>query len=270
MSINFLQGLLYGFISGLTEFLPISSQAHQALMVQIFGMNQRDPVLDFVVHGILLTVLVHSLSSIFNQIKRSSGHFGGYNRSMAGFRLVKNAALPMLLVMLLSFYIIKSKENLLSTSIFLAINGLVLFLPSRMVQGNKDATAMSYFDSFFMGIAGAFGVISGISRIGITTSLLIGRGADRKYALTWSLTLGVYAFALLMVYDLILIFTSITLIPFWGNFFSYLAAAAGSFAGGNLSIRLVRALIKQTQFSGFAFYSWGLALLTFLIYLVIV
>ena len=274
MSINFFQGLLYGFISGITEFLPISSQAHQALLLRMFGMSQRDPVLDFVVHGVLLTVLFYAVNNTINQMKRSRAGGARYDRhgsaSVMSLYLIRKAALPLVLAMLLLFYILKGNDNLLYTAVFLLINGLILFLPSRLTQGNKDARSMSQLDSVLLGIFGAFGTISGISRIAATTSFLIGRGADRQHALNWSLMLGVYALVLLVGYDLVAIFTSIMQIPLWSNFFSYVSAAAGAFCGGNIGIRFIRALIKQSSLSNFAFYSWGLALLTFFIYLTVV
>lgn len=272
MSINFLQGLLYGFVSGLTEFLPISSQAHQALLMRLFGMQQRDPVLDFIVHGVLLIVLFNAVNNTFHQIKRGRGRFSHYSGTVAAMnlQLVKKAALPMLLVMLLLLYIMKGGDNLLYTAMFLILNGIVLFLPSRLLQGNKDARNMSYFDSLLMGVVGAFGAVCGVSRIAVTTSFLIGRGADRQHALNWSLMLSVYALALLIGYDLVGIFSSIMQIPFWSNFFSYLSAAAGALCGANVSIRLIRSFVKQSNLSSFAFYSWGFALLTFFIYMTVV
>ena len=272
MSINFLQGLLYGFVSGLTEFLPISSQAHQALLIRLFGMQQRDPVLDFIVHGVLLIVLFRTVNNTFYQIKRVRGRSVNYSGNVAAMNLqfVKKAALPMILAMLLLLYIMKSGDNLLYTAIFLILNGMILFFPSRMLQGNKDARNMSYFDSLLMGVFGAFGTVCGVSRIAVTTSFLTGRGADRQHALNWSLMLGVYALVILIGYDLIGIFSSIMLIPFWSNFFSYLSAAVGALFGANVSIRLIRSFIKQSNLSTFAFYSWGFGLLTFFVYMMVV
>ena len=41
---NWLESILYGFISGLSEFMPVSSQAHQAILLFLFGETE-DPVL---------------------------------------------------------------------------------------------------------------------------------------------------------------------------------------------------------------------------------
>ena len=274
MSINFLQGILYGFISGLTEFLPISSQAHQAMLRQAFGMNQRDPVLDMLVHSALLLVLLYAFNTVLSQnrgIRTRSGRFNSHaSRASMNRQLIKNAALPMLLCMLLLYYITKGNDNLLLSSVFLLVNGIILYLPSRMLQGNKDVRSMSYGDSLLIGILSGFGVICGISRVAVTTTVSIARGADRQHALNWSLMLSIYAVALLVCYDFVGIFTQISTIPFWSNFAAYIAAFFAAFGGGFLSIRIIRTLCRNSVFSNFAFYSWGLALLAFFMYLTVV
>ena len=42
--------ILYGFVSGLTEIMPVSSQANQYLMRQLLGVQQREPIRDMLVH----------------------------------------------------------------------------------------------------------------------------------------------------------------------------------------------------------------------------
>ena len=41
---SFFNSIFYGFISGITEILPVSSQAHQALMRYLFGVDTRIPI----------------------------------------------------------------------------------------------------------------------------------------------------------------------------------------------------------------------------------
>ena len=54
MSMDLIQSILYGLFSGFTEFLPISSSAHQALLLRLSGQSQRDSVFDLFVHAALL------------------------------------------------------------------------------------------------------------------------------------------------------------------------------------------------------------------------
>ena len=47
----------------------------------------------------------------------------------------------------------------------------------------------------------------------------------------------------------------------------YLLAAIAAFAGTYLAIRMVRLFAVTTGFSGFAYYSWGAALFSLILYL---
>ena len=47
---NFLKGVLYGMLQGITEFLPVSSSGHLSLMANFFGLdNLEDNNLTFMV-----------------------------------------------------------------------------------------------------------------------------------------------------------------------------------------------------------------------------
>ena len=45
MDLNWYQSLLYGLISGITEILPVSSQAHRILLLDIFGRSSQPELL---------------------------------------------------------------------------------------------------------------------------------------------------------------------------------------------------------------------------------
>ena len=57
MDMNFFESCLYGLFSGLAEFLPVSAEAHQVLLRQLFGVEGKLPLLNLLVHiGALLAV----------------------------------------------------------------------------------------------------------------------------------------------------------------------------------------------------------------------
>lgn len=43
LTLNFIKSLLYGLIVGISEFLPISSQGHQAIFGAVFGFRSPEP-----------------------------------------------------------------------------------------------------------------------------------------------------------------------------------------------------------------------------------
>lgn len=273
---SWLQGLIYGLVSGFTEFLPISSQAHQALLLQLFGLEQREPVCDLIVHIAILLSLYMSYKTVLDQLRRDR-NLRQQNRksyrstvNIAESRFIRNAVIPMLIGSIVLYYTAANSNNLLIISAFLSINGILLYASNRVMQGNKDARAMAVFDSFLIGIAGAVSAISGISRTGSVASVAMIRGADRKKAYHWALLLSVPALYLLAGLDLFSIIANPGVVHFWSSIPGYLLSAIGAFCGGCCSVALLRFLILRNGLYGFAYYSWGASLFSFLLYLTVV
>lgn len=276
MNMNWLESLIYGLVSGLTEFLPISSHAHQRLLMQIFGAQHRDPVQDFFVHVAILMALHSGCRVMLEHLRRERKQRIHNRRSnsqttriLLDERFVKNAALPMLIGILVFSYVFKTDTDLLSAAAFFLINGIILFASGRMMQGNKDVRSMTYFDSLLIGGFTALSAFTGISRVGCTTSAAIGRGASRQNALNWALLLSVPALILMAGIDLIKLFSVGIVFNFWSNILSYLLSAAGAYIAGYYSLKLMRFLSVRVGFSGFSYYCWGASAFSFLLYLTV-
>jgi len=269
------ESIIYGLLSGLAQFLPVSSQAHQLIAMQLFGIDQRDPIRDLLVHIALLAALYFGCSTMFSRLRRerqmaaSSRNSRVYDRSgLYDLRLVKTAALPLIVCLL--FYLATSgmEKKPMYTSLFLLVNGVILFAADYTRHGNKDARFMTGFDSILIGIFGGLSVFSGVSRVGAMVSYSVARGADKQKALNWAMMLSIPALFVLAGIDVVHIFTvgvgAVTFISVVGYIFS----CASAFAGGYLSIVLIRNFITRTSLSGFAYYSWGAALFSFILYLI--
>ena len=126
---------------------------------------------------------------------------------------------------------------------------------------------MTKLDSIFIGLAGCLSVIPGISLVGSVTSAGIARGAQRQSALNWALLISVPVLAARIVTDLLRVVIGGTSLSFVG-FLCCLCGAICTYIGGRLSIRLVRFAVSRTGVSGFSYYVWGAALLTFILYLI--
>ena len=62
--------IIYGFVSGLTEILPVSAQANQMVMRQLFGVAQKEPIRDLLVHIAVLAALLLACRGMINKIRR--------------------------------------------------------------------------------------------------------------------------------------------------------------------------------------------------------
>lgn len=276
MDMSWLESIIYGLVSGFAEFLPISSHAHQAILMQLFGSQARDPVRDFVVHLAILIGLYSGCKPMFEHLRREQAYksrrdsrHGRTTRSHLDARFVKNAAFTMLVGMLLITYVFRLNENLLSAAGFLLLNGIILFVSGRMMQGNKDVRSMTQLDSLLIGGVASLSAFSGISRVGCVTSTAIARGADRHNSLNWAFLISVPALLLLMGMDVLQMFAGNVAINFWGSFFTYLLSAGAAYIGGYYSIKFMKFLTVRLGFSGFSYYCWGASLFSFLLYLTV-
>ena len=268
---NWIESLLYGLISGFTEFLPVSSAAHQILMEKLFGTEGNSSLRSLLVHFSLLAVLCYSCSSLLQEMNnRPAATRSGRRvvRRPPEVRLIRTAAIPLLLGFALYPLVNSWVHNLILPTVFFVVNGMILFAPSRLASGNKDARGMSGFDSILIGLSGVLAVCPGISRVGSMTSVAIVRGAEKQQALNWSLLLSVPALVALIAFDVFAVISGGGLGSVAG-ILGYILSAAGAAIGGYFGIMLMRFLAVKTGFSGFAYYSWGAALFSFILYLIV-
>lgn len=269
---SFFEGLIYGFVSGLSEFLPVSAPAHQQLIKQLFGIQLQNPLQDLFVHlGALFAVLFSSKMYLQLLYREHRTHRSRSRRVQPMYSfdrvLIKRAAFPLLICMFVFRYVLRLQDSLILASVFLIANGVILFLPDRMVQGNKDSRHMSVFDSLLIGTCGSFSAFCGVSRIACTYSVAIARGAAKKHALSWSIVLSVFALVALAFMDVVALFTADLTI--WSSFITHVFSGITSFAGGVIGISALRFLIVRPNNTGFSYYCWGVALLSFVLYLTV-
>lgn len=273
---SWFESIVYGLVSGITDFLPISSQAHQSLLLQLFGESNRDFVRDLFVHIALLLSVFSGCKNTIDQLQREQSLRQRNRRTRIGsgglleMRLMKNAAIPLILGLLIVSYISGNELSLIWVSVLLILNGVLLYLPERMLQGNKDERAMSGADSLLLGAAGALSGFTGISRTGAMLSVLAARGSGGQKALNWVLLLSIPALGTWIGLDIIHIFSASAGVPFWPNFGGYILSGIGAYIGGYLGISAMRMLRQRSGCSGFAYYCWGAALFAFILYLTVV
>lgn len=270
---NWFESIIYGLISGITEFLPLSSFAHQQMYLSLCGEAYRDPVRDLFVHIALLVAIVISCQPMLEHIRRSRGvssqRAGANSRIMQDRRFVKSATIPMLIVFFVLSYIVGTTLNLLLIAFVLILNGILLFIPDRIIRSNKDASTMSPFDSIIIGIAGALSAIPGFSRIGCNVSVATMRGADKQHALKWALLLSIPALWGHIIIDLIWLFSG-NGVSQWGHLFYYFMAAASAFGASYCGIKFMLFLSVKQNYNLFSYYSWGASLIAFFLYLTVV
>ncbi len=172
---NWIEALILGLVQGLTEFLPVSSSGHLELSKVILGVNAESSLMfTVVVHGatVLSTIIVFR-----NDIAQIISRFFAFKWNFE-MRYVIKIFISMIPVLIIGIFFKDIVEgfftgNLLIVGSMLLITAVLLAFTYYARAREK---AITYADSFVIGLAQAFAVIPGISRSGATiaTGLLLG------------------------------------------------------------------------------------------------
>ena len=276
MHLNLLESVIYGLISGLTEILPVSGPAHRQLMLQLLGKGSDLGLMLLMIHaGILAALYYNCQNHILRMIRAQKLSRVPKRkrkrpldvRSLMDLSLLKTMAVPVILAMLLYDRASVLADKRVVLCVLLFINGIILYVPQFLPGSNRDSRTLSRVEGICMGLGGALSVLPGISSTGSISSVATVCGVDRAYGLSMTYLLCI----LMMVGQLIFDVLPIVAAGLSGLSFvlllSCLAAGAAAFGGAYLAIRILRKLAKGSGFSVFAFYCWGLALFTFILYL---
>ena len=274
---NLFESIVYGIVSGLTEIFPVSSQANQMVMRHLFGVPNKEPIRDLLVHIAILAAVFLACRGMFVKIRREQvlAHRMRRNpsqvRALKGvfdMRIVRTAAPIMLVGMFANLLFSGFYDKRPLFALVLVLNGAITLIPTYLHQGNRDARTMTSLDGMLIGFAAALSAIPGISRNGAIMFVTLIREADKHNGVTWALLLTVPAMLVLILIDFISIFTvGIGGISF-SVFLGYMISMLSAFAGAYMGVYIIRSLISRSDYSGFAYYDFGLALLSFVLYLV--
>ena len=274
MTFSWLESILYGFLSGLAEMLPVSAQAHRLVLLKFYGISNDPVVLRLMIHmASLAAVYVSCQTQLVKLMRARSLARVPKNRrkrpldvkSLMDISLWKTMLIPVIL----SFFLFNKAQsingNLVLVACFLFINGLILYIPQFLPGSNKDSRSLSRVEGILMGLGGAVGVIPGISSVGASVSVSSVCGLDRSYALNMTLLMSLGIHVGLIVMDVIALVSAglggVTLMVV----VQCLISAAAAFGGVLLGIRMMRSLARSGGYALFGYYCWGLALFVFIL-----
>lgn len=277
MELNWLHSIVFGLVSGITELLPVSAPAHEALVNKLFGIGDI-PLLRLLVHVAVWEALYLSLREEVNlmlqereisRIPPRQRHRQPDPIRTRDLKLTRTALLVMVLGFVAAFFLRSVTMDLSRIAVFLVINGVILYIPGHLPVGNKDSRSMTPADGVVLGLSAAAAIFPGISRMGTVISAATGRGAGKENALHWALLLDLGAMLFVIGYDSMALLTAGLGMISFSTMICCVFACAAAFGGAFAGIRMMRFLAFRTGISGFAYYCWGAALFAFLMYLTI-
>lgn len=268
--------LIYGLISGLAHILPVSAEAHQMLYSHLLNFHPGDPWLRVCCFLGAFAGLYVMLYPRIRYILRENRHLRNTRRSkshppepsaVCTAGLIKVSLIVLIPSVLVAGFAGILVNNFIILAIVLFFNGVLLFIPRLISTGNKNALTMSRLDILLTAGFGVLGILPGFSRLGAMATGARIRGVNKQFSLDISLLMLLIVMGVLTICCLIGAVISRTEMNVWMVFGDIFAAIA-SFAGSCAGVWGIRKILENTDMSGFCFYSWGVALTAFVLYLI--
>jgi len=261
-----MQAIILGIVQGLTEWLPVSSSGHLAL-VQI-AMGLQVPVFyDAVLHlGTLTSVFAVYRKDIANVVRSIFGRDraeGPYPQGRRMLWLVILGTIPTAAIGLAfrssfeySFY-----DPLLLGAGFI-VTGAFLLITKFLKAGSKK---LGPGDAVLIGVGQGLSIFSSISRSGATVAAGMFRGVEREQLVRYSFLLSIPAILGAVLVDVVTADDQQRAELYSVGTESYVAGAVVSALVGYASIRVLIRTVISGKFYLFAFYCFVVGIATLLL-----
>ena len=263
-TIDILQAIILGVIQGLTEWLPVSSSGHLAL-VQL-AMDLEVPVFyDAVLHlGTLTGVFAIYRKDIAGAVKSIFGRDraeGKYPQGRRMLWLIMLGTAPTAAIgMIFRSFFEYSFYDPLSIAAGFIVTGVLLLVTVLLKAGSRQ---LGSADAVLIGVGQGLSIFSSISRSGATVAAGMFRGVEREQLVRYSFLLSIPAILGAVLLDAILAEEHQRAELYSIGIESYLIGAAVSAIVGYVSIHILIKLVITGKFYLFAFYCFAVGIASF-------
>lgn len=261
------EAIILGLVQGLSEFLPISSSGHLALLQYFFGI-EGESVLTFAVllHlGTLLSIfavyykdiwdLTKELGATIKDIFMGKGPRINANETRRlGFMII-TATIPTGIIgfafqdLFGELYV-----SLVAIGVGLLITGTFLWFAERMAHGKKVIQNMKFRDAFLVGIFQSIAICPGISRAGSTIVGGLLSGIKRELAVKFAFLISIPSVLGAVILEAPAAFKegtdAILLVPI-------LVGVTIAAISGYIAIKTMIRVVSNKKLYYFSFYTWA-------------
>lgn len=265
------EAVIYGIIQGLSEFLPVSSSGHLALLPHVMKIEDPGVVFDLMMHlGTGLAVLTYFWKDISRYVRTLTPSLVDMRKGSEDLWFVRNfifstslSVLAILVLMPLSRLARDPNIIIFNLTIF----GGILWVADILNRKRSCHFELPFNQGMqwkmagLIGLAQALAIFPGVSRSGITLTVAMLLGMKRKEAGSFSFLLSlpiIFAGILKEIPDLMKEQSTSDLMVL-------ITGVVTSFIVGWLTIHFFIKLIGKIQLGHFAIYRWIIAGLMMLV-----
>jgi undecaprenyl-diphosphatase len=196
---SWLQVVVLSIVQGLTEFLPVSSSSHLAIVSRVFFSADAGASFTAVSQlGTEVAVLIYFSRDIWRILKAwFNGLFVKAHRDNIDYRMgwyVIIGSIPIaVLGLLFKDQIRSSVRNLWIVAIAMIVFSFVIAAAEYFGRQTRHDEDLTWRDGLLVGLAQCLALIPGVSRSGSTISAGLFLGIDRELAARFGFLLGIPA-----------------------------------------------------------------------------
>lgn len=181
-----LEAIVFGVVQGATEFLPVSSSGHLAVLKGVLDLGEVPILFDVLLHVATLIVVVvffrervgRVLAALGRWVSRRSGEDDAADLRLAWLIVVATVVTGALGVALNELEV--GVHPRVVSALFIVTAGVLVV--ARFLGGAKEYRDLRLRDALIVGAGQGLGVLPGISRSGITISASLAVGLARERA----------------------------------------------------------------------------------------
>lgn len=272
-----IEALLLGLIQGITEFIPVSSSGHTAIIENLLHISSGSvmafealtalAMLAAVIGALrkdikkLILEFCRAVYDIYENIKiyfhnRDKKDARRYKKIISNnyrklFLLLVTASVPTAL----EGYILGNTtklagENLLAPGIGFFITGIVLLVADFFPRGKHIPKDIGYGTALVIGLLQGGTLFPGISRAGVTLAVCLAYGFQRKFAVKYVFLLA----APVLLESFITRCSYLAGVSGWQTWGGYVAGAAAAGTAAYFCIRKITRVLQTKKFYGFSVY----------------
>jgi len=187
--------VLLAVVQGLTEFLPVSSSGHLALVEHWLQIPEeaRLPLTVFIHLGTLLTLLLYFRGDLASMVR------GVFQGDKDGRRLLGHVLLANTATAAIALPLERKVEQAFGSpkfvSLFLMLTALLLFASEQWAARRPKDRPIAWWHALGVGVAQGLAVFPGLSRSGVTISAGLFGGLGREQAGRFAFLVGIPAVA---------------------------------------------------------------------------
>lgn len=195
---DFFSAGIYGILQGLTEFLPVSSSGHLALLPHVLSIKDPGVVFDLAMHvGTALSIICYFFKDIAALFNALFSHIKGRpsEKSYYAINMLLATVITFIFVLLLKGIAFKYARTPQMIALNLALFGLLMFLADVFYK-DHESHLMSKIQggrAFLIGFFQALAIFPGVSRSGatLTISRAVGLGREESTRFSFLLSLPI-------------------------------------------------------------------------------